>query len=128
MINPNPQEIQLRNQITSMSLGTDSPLTFYTNLIEELRTGRRDHPDKDEFRDLYEFAFVMAQYVNAILLRIQQANEYIAVLETEVRKINPEAILPELTPESVITIDGRGVTIEDLLAILGKTKVDNPGV
>lgn len=120
MINPSPQEVQFRNQIASMSLGTDSPLTFYTNLIEELRTGRRDHPNKDEFRDLYEFAFAMAQYVNAVLLRVQQANEYITVLETEVRKINPEAILPELTPESMITIDGRSVTIEELVAILGK--------
>ena len=126
MISPSAQETVLRNQIASLSIGNDSPLTFYSNLLEELRTGRRDHPNKDEFRDLYDYTFLMAQYTNAVLIRIQQANDYIEVLELEVRKTNPDAVLPELTAESLITIDGRSVTIEDLVKILGRLAKDNP--
>ena len=118
MIGASQEELQLFNMIANTNLGEESVLSFYGRLLEELRVDRRAAPTKDEFTDVFEFASLIARYANLLSQRINACNREIFRLEEMIRKYDPDSVLPKLTQDSEILVDGRTVTFDQMLAMI----------
>lgn len=118
MIGPSQAELDIREQIKQAGIADTDPLTYYQRLIEELRTGQRVEPNKDEFRDVFEYGVLLAAYANLLLERIGRLNDQLDYAIGELRKVNPEAARPRLNLDSVITIDGTQISLAELAELI----------
>ena len=63
---------------------------------------------------------MLEQYIIELGDRVATQNDYILDIELKLRNVDPKMLVPKLTAESAITIDGREITLVELIEAIGE--------